>query len=102
MRPETVAVAQAAPELWEPDEAMSAAEAAAVIADMFRAQEEPEEELRSARPCRCAHVWEFEPGHCCRCGHDVRWEVIGDELRPYWADDRAAHPDDGRLTPDDE
>ena len=53
----------------------------------------------TVRPCRCARPipmadewWGADWWRCLKCGHDVevRWEQIGDELRPYWVDDRRA------------
>jgi hypothetical protein len=56
---------------YEP-EPLSAAEAAAIVVDMLRRAAQDSPPSLVARPCRCAHVWEFEPAHCTACGLDLR------------------------------
>jgi hypothetical protein len=53
-------------------EPLAAAEAEAIVRDFLAREMDPPRPRAGARWCRCARPWEFERGHCTRCGHDLR------------------------------
>ena len=54
---------------------LSASEAEAIVRD-FVAREidrwSPAQARTAVRACRCDRPWVFEPGHCGKCGHDLK------------------------------
>ena len=53
-------------------EALSVAEAMAIVRDFLAYKADPPRRRATVRACRCARPWTFERGRCSKCGHDLR------------------------------